>query len=194
MTSVRLRNDGSVATDAARISPALMKAIVDLTVGKDRTGSYVARRLSIETGKDVFADHPWLGVGWGNHTVHDLPVKILSNTGVIGAACLLVVLFGLLFGRLLPEHTGALRPELRALKLAVAMSVAMDWVAGWGYPYGEIWIISGLLLAAMTLGPSTGAPVVGRGSAGTATTLGGPTEPAAEERPVLLVPEDLARR
>ena len=33
------------------------------------------------------------------------------------------------------------------LKVALAMSILMDTVAGWSYTYGEFWVVAGLLLA-----------------------------------------------
>lgn len=134
--------------------PALADALYEVTFQKELTGSFKTRRQTIEMARQVFFDHPIFGVGLGNQTSDDLPYRVLSNLGVVGAACLAVLVIGLVVGRATPQSAGTVRPELRALKLGLALSVAMDWVAGWSFYYGDLWVIVGLLLAALTVSSS----------------------------------------
>jgi hypothetical protein len=96
-----------------------------------------------------------LGVGLGRQTSNDLAYKVLSSVGLVGAGCFVLGVSGLFRAGARRAGAGVEgRATTRALRTALVLSLAMDWVAGWSYTYGDVWLVAGLILAAASIARS----------------------------------------
>ena len=167
-----------VAVAILVLSPSLSIGLREMTIDKSSSGSFEQRQASTDQAQELFLDYPLLGVGLGGQTSHELFSKIASNLGLAGLAAYAVAVVGLLtLGR---SGLRRERATMLGLKVALAMSILMDTVAGWSYTYGEFWVVAGLLLA--------GASTVHR-----TTSIGPSTDVNASKRPARVLP-DLERR
>jgi hypothetical protein len=130
---------------------AVSELIKTDVIGKLSTGSGLERAGSITIAMQCFYQYPFLGVGWGSVTSWDLVAFLLANTGVLGAASLLVFL-GSCLNRL-RRHCS--RQHMKALDLAslgdsAACLVAMvlllllNAMTGFAYVFGHFWFLLGL--------------------------------------------------
>lgn len=145
-----------VATAVCTIVYLSIPAVRDLfTLGiltKTESYSGLERIRSILLAWDYFLEYPILGIGWGSATSHDLVVKLLSNTGVLGLATFGIMLITV-FGRL--KLSVSKSPQefwagggLGQLSIYVSLFilVSMNVLTGFAFVFGHFWFILGIAI------------------------------------------------
>lgn len=140
------------------IEPQLLAGVLESTLAKAGSWSFAHRTDSVFTALDQFAARPLLGWGWSTHSAHSLPAFILANTGLAGAAAMVLLLGAAVLG--LVRRTG--RPALRSARLphldlalallnALLVSLVMQSAAGSTHVFPDFWILLGTILAFLGL-------------------------------------------
>jgi hypothetical protein len=154
-----------VALASLVLMPRLVAAIVDNTFNKSQSWSYVHRTSTLFDGWQAFISHPLVGSGVGSRTVNSLPVYLLANVGTIGTLCFIVFVLSAFLAlghicrpalRLPPAvqsvDSGRAANLWPALPNAIAVSLAMQSVAGFSYAFPDFWIGMGLVIATVGVG------------------------------------------
>lgn len=142
----------------------LRAALIEATLGKFYTFSFLDRLNSVEQGWEAFLSNPVFGEGLGTITVHALLVKLLADVGIAGLLAFLILLRS---SFTMVRRNKTYHEEVRyatasatstnevqrlpawAFGLAFAVSIMMDFVSGFSYTYGHMWIILGMLWGAI---------------------------------------------
>jgi hypothetical protein len=154
-----------VAVALLVLMPGLVTAIVDNTFNKSQSWSYAHRTSTLFDGWQAFISHPLVGSGVGSRTVNSLPVYLLANVGTIGTLCFIVLVISAFLAlrhicgpalRLPPAaqsvDSGRAAKLWPALPNAIAVSLAMQSVAGFSYAFPDFWIGIGLMIATVGVG------------------------------------------
>ncbi len=120
---------GAVAalTAAILFSP-LRDSVMNETVSKQDTGSFINRTASDLYALDLFVRTHGIGVGMGSNRPSSLISSLLSTVGVLGLMLFLMTHFALI------SNAGSARPELRwaGFALFISMATSMpDYDAPW---------------------------------------------------------------
>ncbi len=124
-------------------------------VGKLGTYSGLERAHSVATAVMYFYQYPLLGVGWGSVASHDLIVKLLANTGIVGL-CTFVILVATCLLRLRqhirrqllcgPNYSEAM--DALACLVAFSLLILLNAVTGFAYVFGHFWFVLAVSLGA----------------------------------------------
>jgi O-antigen ligase len=122
--------------------------------GKLDTYSGLERSGSIQTAFMYFRQYPILGIGWGSVVSHDLVVKLLSNTGVIGFTAF-VLFMGSVFGRLRQAnalyrnslHDIVGRLDVVGCAIGLSVLIVLNLITEFSYVFGHLWFLLALSLA-----------------------------------------------
>ncbi|MFC4769942.1 O-antigen ligase family protein [Effusibacillus consociatus] len=140
------------------VTPKVQILTSNLLFDKLNTGSGLERLASIETAWEYFLDYPFLGVGWGSVTSHDLIVNILVNTGILGLV-LFIMMTWYILNRLLLSikryNNGTKSDGIMCWAGALAASLItclfINVLTGFTYVFGHIWFIFGMTIAATSI-------------------------------------------
>ena len=132
-------------------SPTVKDLFGTEIAGKLSTGSGQERAGSIAIAAKYFYQYPVLGVGWGSVTSHDLIVKLLSNTGILGFGSF-AVLIATCLNRLRQHVYQQLRRSSNhqeiadsvACLLALGLLIILNCVTEFAYVFGHFWFILAL--------------------------------------------------
>jgi hypothetical protein len=140
--------------------PNLAGAIAETSVTKSHSWSYEHRLDSILDGFAAFKAHPIVGIGAGALTARSLPIHLLANVGLVGAAIFSLLIVNLAAGVLSARAQLRIRAHskgekdarlLRAVCLGVlnafAVSLVMQIAAGPTYAFPDFWVLMGLMIA-----------------------------------------------
>lgn len=130
--------------------------------GKADSFSGLERMYTIRNAWSYFLKYPLLGAGLGSVTSHDLVVKLLANTGIIGLASFSFMIFLALqssFKNLDAASNDVLTKNAKNsfAKLAGPMTVSLltylltSLVVGFDYVFGHFWFILGLNITLTSL-------------------------------------------
>jgi len=112
-------------------------------------GSAVERAMTVSNAFDYFIQYPLLGVGWGSVTSHDLLVKLLSNSGVIGATAFTAFL-AIVFRRnyqLLTNCNDEQSLSRLAWTLSFSVLVLTSVITEFPFTFGHFWFAIGMAIA-----------------------------------------------
>jgi O-antigen ligase len=141
----------AVATDKVT---GINNAIIKVTINKMTTGSGMERLEVVKNAFKVFLRYPLLGVGWGSVTSHDLILKILSNTGLIGLLCFLLFILTL-SKHFISAYRINKKQEIEILMEGVGLSFIVllitNIVTGFDFVFPHLWFIFGLMSALSNL-------------------------------------------
>ena len=121
----------------------------ELFLKKSESYSAAERLGSIVSGWNNFLEYPYLGVGWGSITVNDLFIKILSNTGLIGASIFIFAIYYVIKQHLLPINVSkdTVRYFLnRSCLLSMLIMLFNCEVAGFSFYFGTFWLTLGFCM------------------------------------------------
>lgn len=155
----------SLAVGAAWVAyqqvPVVQSVIAILVTTKSRSDSYLERTTATAYAFHTFTDFPWLGVGLGESSAYDLPAKMLSNVGLIGTLLFALIMWqtarGLWIGNPVVSRTeaGPTRQTIsRALLVAIAVQLVVDWITGFYFESAYFWVLCGIGWASFSV-PST---------------------------------------
>lgn len=126
-----------------------------IVIDKLLSGSGQERFMTIKYAFEYFLASPILGLGWGSVTSHDLLVKLLANTGVVGAALFLTAISILVIGLykiLFKSQNSHPHSEYNlvlgySLWFSFLVTLLIQFLTGFIYYQGLIWFILGANLA-----------------------------------------------
>jgi hypothetical protein len=136
---------------AFTFSTSVRAWVSEILLTKAATYSGAERVSSVVKAWDYFTQYPLLGVGWGSVTSHDLVVKLLANTGVLG-----LFAFSLFASYLVVRLrlTGAGMAGSRAdqfwragVLISIVTLLALSILTGFDYVFGHVWLVFGLAIA-----------------------------------------------
>ena len=128
-----------------------VREVLDLVLfAKAGSFSSLERLKTISLAWGDFRAYPLLGVGWGSVTSHDLVMKILANSGILGlgAFCLLVAGICVPLFRSLRETTDPARGSKAIWLLAVICLLFSSVISEFPVVFGHLWVILGMGMAA----------------------------------------------
>jgi hypothetical protein len=126
------------------------KSVLDIVLFSKASGySGLERLKTMSLAASYFSEYPWLGVGWGSVTSHDLLFKLLANVGLVGTLCFVclvtsVVRQGLRSGRC-PSPEGALS-SLVWMSSFVILVISCS-LSESSYVFGHFWFVLGIAMA-----------------------------------------------
>ncbi|MCM8807768.1 MAG: hypothetical protein NC926_07510 [Candidatus Omnitrophica bacterium] len=121
------------------------------------TYSALERARSVEIAWNYFLLYPILGIGWGSITSHDLVVKLLSNTGLLGFLTFSFFILYLLrqnfycFIKYKYEQANILFLWSTATFVSLSTEIAISVVTGFDFVFGHFWFIIGMSMAITTV-------------------------------------------
>lgn len=134
--------------------PRLGSALSDQVVEKFGSYSVLERINSILNAWNYFLEFPWLGLGWGSVTSHDLIVNLLANSGFIGLfAFFLLVLHPAVGLKSALKRWGQERecgPEYAwgtGIFLSFLLILFVSAVGGFGYVFGYFWFTLAMVVS-----------------------------------------------
>ena len=118
---------------------------------KIQEGSGAERLASVATAFEAFKKYPLLGVGWGSIGSHDMIVKLLSNTGILGFIAFFsfiayIIVQCLKWMALYRDHPDETAIYLLGLFCAFIVLLCVSTLTGFPFVFGHWWIIVGLLM------------------------------------------------
>lgn len=134
--------------------PKLSSALSGQVVDKIGTYSVQERLYTISNAWNYFLEFPWLGLGWGSVTSHDLIVNLLANSGLIGLfAFSLLVLHPAVGLKSALKRWGQERecgPEYAwgtGIFLSFLLMLFVSAVGGFGYVFGHFWFTLAMVVS-----------------------------------------------
>ncbi len=126
--------------------------IVNALLNKNSSYSALERAKTIYYAFQYFLDYPILGVGWASVTSHDLVVKILSNTGVVGFTAFSVFVGLLLANTLRTSRRAVISKEYfdqpsTILFIACVVMLLLASISEFPDVFGHFWFILGIGIA-----------------------------------------------
>ncbi len=136
------------------VSPTVQDLVERLALNKLGSLSGSERLTSIRLAWDYFVRYPFLGVGWGSVTSHDLLARLLANSGMTGLLLFVGTVIAALshLGRRL--QTGFVT-STSGIALTVGLGTLVSALAFFGvciltsfpYVFGHFWLLLALLIA-----------------------------------------------
>lgn len=141
--------------ETTKAETSKVETLKSLADGEISSYSTAERAGATKNAWVAFKSSPILGVGWRNTTSYDLVVTLLANTGLVG----LVVFF------LIPAYvlTGLARIILAdkksrtnsfnnadltaSLMIALVINLIINQMTGFGFVYGQFWLLLGFSAA-----------------------------------------------
>jgi len=144
---------GAIAVIGAYFTVSVFHTIATNTLlNKGTSFSALERAKTIYYAFQYFLDYPVLGVGWASVTSHDLVVKILSNTGIVGFTAFSVFV-GLLLANMLRTSRRAViakryfdQPST-ILFIACVEMLLLASITEFPDVFGHFWFILGMGIA-----------------------------------------------
>jgi hypothetical protein len=139
----------AVSITAWAMSPAVRGVVANTLLNKTNSFSAAERVKSIYYAAQYFKQYPLLGIGWGSAGSHDLVMKLLSNTGVIGMLTFAGFVIIILFGLRRVGRTGGDNVSKYAVVsfISVLILIFMNALIGFAYVFGHFWFVIGLGMA-----------------------------------------------
>jgi hypothetical protein len=139
----------AAAIAAWAMSSAVRGVVANTLLNKTSSFSAAERVKSIYYAAQYFQQYPLLGIGWGSVGSHDLVMKLLSNTGVIGllafAGFVVTILLGL---RRVGRTNGDPLSDYAVVSfISILILVFMNTLIGFAYVFGHFWFVLGLGMA-----------------------------------------------
>lgn len=160
-----------VISAAIFLVPSISQLVIEQTINKGDSYSGLERLNAMIKAWNYFTAYPVLGIGWGNVTSHDLALKLLADTGIIGASFfLLMILFVLnrAWKMLKVYHNrGNAKIELSLASGAITSFITMlliNAISGFAFVFGHFWVIFGFVIALPLLGKNSSSPLHQLGS------------------------------
>ena len=132
-------------------SPLGRLLLDNVLFSKSSSGSALERMKTITNAWEYFKSYPILGVGWGSVTSHDLVMRILANSGLLGLGAFLLTLLGI--G--VPLYRGIGNSTDRATSLSRAtwflsgaIMILVSSISGFPVVFGHFWFVLGMAIAA----------------------------------------------
>lgn len=114
-------------------------------LSKGESYSALERSSAIIGAWDNFLHYPLLGTGWGSVTSFDLFIRILSNSGVIGATFFILFLFHVIYNY---KNSNVTLDQFGSYKKGTIISfillIFMNAINGFSFTYGYFWLIIGI--------------------------------------------------
>jgi hypothetical protein len=140
---------GALAAIVFAVFPAGRDILYLALLEKSSSGSGLERVMTISNAWDYFVQYPWLGIGWGSATSHDVVVKLLSNVGLAGTLVFLAAMYCVMRRnwRLLEPLTHRADLSRAAWFLAFSVFLATSAIAEFPLAFGNFWIVMGMAIA-----------------------------------------------
>jgi hypothetical protein len=124
----------------------------EIIFSKMYTYSFMERMESIVTGWNIFHQHPFFGIGWGNFEGWDMVIKVIASTGIFGLLAFGYFNYSVFRNaskviRLKPESNDSI--ILRALIVASLLELFQMAIVGFFPAYGDYWVLFGLMAGMM---------------------------------------------
>jgi hypothetical protein len=124
------------------------------TVVLEKLTSYSGRErlTSIELAWGYFVDYPLLGVGWGSVTSHDLVIRLLASSGVLGLATFTLSTVWLLSKAVRIRRYLPRRPSVEAVVWAGPLVSFLTLLficllTGFPFVFGHFWFVVAMMIA-----------------------------------------------
>jgi O-antigen ligase len=134
--------------------PSVTEFVNSQLLTKSDSYSGVERVRTVILAFGYFTESPWLGLGWGSVTSHDLVINILSNVGLVGL-CSFLTFVVILWRRLRVSIHNSFFAEEKCLKIAIALSLItlllMNVFTGVSFFFGHFWLTVGLAMGATAI-------------------------------------------
>jgi len=130
----------------------LFQDIIDQTLfGKSDTYSSLERLSAVYEAWGTFLTHPVLGTGWGSVTSFDLFVKLLSNTGILGALFFSAFLLKVLINQAKAKNAFYNDSFIKsAICISFCTLIFSNMINGFSFVFGFFWLITGLIMVTGT--------------------------------------------
>ena len=155
--TLRVRHLATIATCAVlvvlaySVSEPVRMWVSDLLLSKTASYSGAERVSSVIRAWGYFAQYPLLGVGWGSVTSHDLVVKLLANTGLLGLASFSFlasyVIWRLRLGSGVVRLSRVDQFWHASLFISTVTLLVIVMLTGFSYVFGHMWFVFGLAIA-----------------------------------------------
>ena len=141
--------------------PVVRDVMNSVLLEKSGSGSALERVMTVQLAFGYFQKFPWLGIGWGSATSHDLLVKLLSNVGIIGTLTFIGAIY-----TVLRRGWESLRPfELPidlsrfAWLLSFSVFILTAVISGFPLAFGNFWLSLGMAISVGWKSNGASAPV-----------------------------------
>jgi hypothetical protein len=123
--------------------------------GKASGGSGLERLMTITNAFSYFIRYPILGIGWGSATSHDLIVKLLSNSGIVGTATFLGFVIAIINRNYAGVTPSLHRDTLSRLvwTLSFAILICTSVILEFPFTFGHFWFVTGMAMATSVVDP-----------------------------------------
>ena len=135
--------------------PFIGEFVNDQVLGKFDTYSGLERVNTVVVAAGYFARYPILGIGWGSATSHDLIIKLLSNTGLVGCATFLLFVITILSRLIRAARRRESQSEdfdnlalVCCSLVSVTTLIVLNAVTGFAFAFAHFWFVLGLGMAA----------------------------------------------
>ncbi|MEJ5329987.1 MAG: hypothetical protein WHT07_07530 [Desulfobaccales bacterium] len=137
--------------------PFFLEYFITNVIQKQESYSGIERMSSIIDSFQYFLQYPILGIGWGSSVSHDLIVKLLAHTGILGFGAFSLFIFYLCWRflriiRIFPPHT--LEKDkifLSGYFVSFLMVLSLETLTGFTFVLNHLWFIIGSFIGATSL-------------------------------------------
>lgn len=137
--------------------PFFFEYFVKNVIQKQETYSGIERMTSIVDSFHYFLQYPILGIGWGSSISHDLIVKLLAHTGILGFGAFFLFVFYLSWRflriiKILPPHT--LQKDkifFSGFFVSFLMVLSLEILTGFIFVLNHLWFVIGSFIGATSL-------------------------------------------
>jgi hypothetical protein len=129
--------------------PYFKDVISSALLEKAVSGSGMERLMTIGLAFGYFQKFPWLGIGWGSATSHDLIVKLLSNVGIIGTVVFIAAMSSVIWNnwKSLEPMGGPMSLSRVTWFLCFCVFLLASVAIGFPLSLGNFWLLLGMAIS-----------------------------------------------
>lgn len=137
--------------------PFFFEYFIIHVIQKQESYSGIERMTSVIDSFHYFLQYPVLGIGWGSSVSHDLIVKLLAHTGILGfgAFCLFVFYISWRFLRIIRISPSHIPPSDRLFLSGFFVSfltvLSLEILTGFTFVLNHLWFVIGSFIGATDL-------------------------------------------
>jgi O-antigen ligase len=97
-----------------------------------------------------------LGIGWGSVNSHDMVIRLLANSGIIGLTSFVLILLYIFYNLILSLfrykiYSDILINYLCGISISISTTLFVSMIGGFAYYFSHFWFILGISIALITI-------------------------------------------